>query len=193
MTVMKNKWLIIAVLFPSLCFSQGKISKGKITAITSTGFAAGEGTAKPLYQVSTGFTFHDWFTGVGVGLDQYKFNTIPLFADLRMSFGKAKLAFFYANGGYNFPGKHNEDDHSGSFKTSEKLFGGFYMDAGIGYRVRLSPLHRILFSAGYSQKNTKSRVGYGTLCLVAPCPEQIYHYEYQLGRIVSKISWEFGK
>jgi hypothetical protein len=193
MTVMKNKWLLIAVLFPSLCVAQGNNSKGKIRAITSAGFAAGEGTAKPLFQVSAGFAFDNWFAGAGVGLDQYKFNTVPLFADWRVNFGKSKLAFLYANGGYNFPGKYKGSEEFGSLKSSDKLFGGFYMDAGIGYRVRLSPLHRILFSAGYSQKNARARIGYPTYCLTPPCPEQIYNYEYQLGRIVSKISWEFGK
>jgi hypothetical protein len=194
MTVMKNKWLIIAVLFPFLCFSQGKNSKGKITAITSAGVAAGESTAKPLFQVSTGFTFDNWFTGVGIGLDEYKFNSYPLFADWRMNFGKAKVAFFYANGGYNFPGsQHGREDDFNVFKTTDKLLGGFYMDAGVGYRVRLNPLHRILFSAGYSQKNMRTRIGYTYPCLVPPCDEQIYNYNYQLGRIVTKLSWEFGK
>lgn len=193
MTVMKNKWLLIAVLFPALCFAQGKNSKGKITAITSAGFAAGEGTAKPLLQVTGGFTFDNWFTGVGVGIDNYRYNTIPLFADWRMNFGKTKLAFFYANGGYNFPGKYRGESDDIFLKSSDKLFGGFYMDAGVGYKVRLSPLHRILFSTGYSQKNTRTRVGQPTYCLVPPCPEQIYNYNYQLGRIVAKISWEIGK
>ncbi|HEY6503031.1 MAG TPA: hypothetical protein VIZ28_03565 [Chitinophagaceae bacterium] len=189
---MKNKWLIIAVLFPVLSFSQGNVSRGEFTAITSVGFAGGESTAKPLYQVSAGITFDQWFTGIGFGFDQYRFGSFPLFADLRLNFGKAKLGFVYANGGYNFPGKHTGDGDN-FFKTTDRLLGGFYMDAGIGYRIRLNPLHRILFSAGYSQKNVTNKIGYTYPCLVAPCPEDIYDYRYQLGRIVTKISWEFGR
>jgi len=190
---MKNKWLIIAVLFPTLCFSQGGQSRGKMTAIASVGFAAGESTAKPLFQLSTGFSFDRWFTGIGFGLDQYSFNTFPLFTDWRMNFGKKTLGFLYANGGYNFPGKYNGNDNFIFIKTTDKLLGGFYMDAGIGYRIRLNSLHRLLLSAGYSQKNVVSRITYAPQCLVPPCPHDVYNYSYQLGRIVTKISWEISK
>ncbi|MEI9810607.1 MAG: hypothetical protein WDO16_23565 [Bacteroidota bacterium] len=103
---------------------------------------------------------------------------------------KQKLGFVYAHTGYNFPGNDKGNDEVNAFKTTDKLLGGFYMDAGIGYRVRMNnPLHRILFSAGYSQKNTVNKMGYTYPCLVPPCLETVYNYHYQLGRIVAKVSW----
>ena len=190
---MKNKWLIIAVLLPALSFSQGNTtSKGEIATITSVGLVAGESTAKPLFQLSAGVTFNRWFTGIGFGYDQYNFNSFPLFADWRMYFGKDRLGFFYVNGGYNFPAKGNRNE-SDFFKTTDRFSGGFYMDAGAGYRVRLGSLHRLLFSAGFSQKNLNNKVGFTYPCFIEPCPEEVYTYHYKLGRIVTKLSWELGK
>lgn len=189
---MKNKWLIIAVLCPILSFSQQNTAKARLTSIAAVGLVAGESTAKPLFQISGGFSHGRYFSGIGIGMDQYFFNSIPLFADWRVSFGKTRLGFLYANGGYNFPGKiKSRNDWWG--KTTDRYYGGFYMDAGIGYRIKLSnSLHRLLFSAGYSRKTMSNKVGYTYQC-VPPCPEDIYTYKYELGRIVAKFSWEFGR
>ena len=184
---------MLAVLFPVMSFSQQSTSKARVTSIASVGFAAGESTAKPLFQLSGGFNYGRFFSGIGIGMDQYRFNSFPLFADWRANFGKERLAFVYANGGYNFPGK-NKSMNDEWFKTTDLFDGGFYMDAGLGYRIRLnSSLHRLLFSAGYSRKTISNKVGYTYQCFNPPCQENLYTYKYELGRIVAKFSWEFGR
>lgn len=191
---MKKWWWFIAVLFPLLSFSQGKTEKTRFQAITSAGLIAGESTAKPLFQLSSGLKYGRWFTGIGSGLDLYKFSSIPLFADGRVSFGKNGLTFLYAHGGYNIPTGGLMSERDNFSKTKDRFYGGIYLDAGIGYRVPTkNPLHRILFSAGYSQKNLKNTVVYVYPCLNPPCFEEVYNYYYHLGRIVAKISWEFGR
>jgi hypothetical protein len=190
---MKNKWLIIAVLLPLVSVSQQSKSKGKIQTVTSVGFAAGESTAKPLFQVSGGWTFDRYYAGVGVGFDQYFTNSIPLFADGRFSFGRARWGFAYVNGGYNFTTDKPDEKTIWSQTSTNRLLGGFYMDAGLGYRIHIGTLHRLLISAGYSQKNVVRQTIYTNPCLVAPCPETIVDYRYKLGRIVTKVSWEFSK
>src|SRR6185436_19374526 len=99
---MKNKWFIIAVLFPALSFSQENASRSSFNTVASLGIIAGESTAKPLFQVVSGLSYKNWFTGIGIGLDYFNFKSIPLFADVKMKFGKAGSAFLYADGGYNF-------------------------------------------------------------------------------------------
>ena len=188
---MKNKWLIIAVLFPVLSFSQENFSKSRFNTIASVGFAAGESTAKPLFQLSAGLSYGRYFTGIGFGYDQYFYNSLPLFADWRVYYGKERTGFLYANGGYNFPGK-NKTARSNWFGVSESFEGGFYADAGLGYRIRLGLLHHLLFSAGYSQKKITNTVVYNYDCN-PPCPEQVYSYHHNLGRIITKLSWEFGR
>ena len=91
---------MIAVLFPVMCYSQDK-TKVSLHTIVSAGVAAGESTAKPLAQVAAGFHYDRFFTGIGVGMDNYHFKSIPLFADWRMNFGNKQSIFVFANGGYN--------------------------------------------------------------------------------------------
>jgi len=190
---MKNKLFAIALFCSVQAFSQQSESRTRLTTIASVGLVAGESSAKPLIQLSGGFSYGRYFSGIGIGMDQYRFNSIPLFADWRINWGKARLGFVYANAGYNFPVK-NKSSTGGWSNTTDRFIGGFYADAGIGYRIRLSnPMHRLLFSAGYSQKTIRNEIGYTYECFVAPCPEQIYTYKYELGRIVAKFSWEFGR
>src|SRR5262245_36263438 len=108
--VMKSTWLVLAVLFPLFSLSQDKKSAPVFTAISSLGFAAGESTAKPLFQVSGGMTYDRFFGGLGVGVDLYNYKSIPLFADWRVNFGKTRLGFLYANAGYNFSFDNKEEE-----------------------------------------------------------------------------------
>ena len=191
---MKNKWFIIAVLFPAVIFSQESSSKSHLNIIATVGMAAGESTAKPLFQLTTGFTWQHYFTGIGMGYDQNGFNSFPLFADWRMNFGKKQRAFVYADGGYNFPGSYKKEEQI--FKTSDKLIGGFYMDAGIGYRIRLGQSQHLSFSAGYSRKNIAEKKVFNYPCGINPCDEttdDIYIYHYHFNRFNTKLSWEFGR
>lgn len=189
---MKSQWLIITVLFPFLSFSQENSSRIRVHTIATVGMAAGESTVKPLFQVESGIVHRKWFGGAGIGLDQYNFKSIPVFLDGRFHFGKTMSAFVYGNGGYNFPYK-NKSGIDNFFKTTDKFYGGLYIDAGVGYRVRLNSSHRLQMSAGYSQKNIRNKIGYTFICFSPPCLEEIYNYHYKLGRILAKVSWEFGK
>jgi hypothetical protein len=189
---MKNKWIIIALFFPVLSFSQANSSHARIHTIVSIGAIGGESTVKPIAQLSSGLSFDRWFTGIGTGVDQYNFKSIPLFADLRMNFGKTRSGFLYANGGYNFP-YDNKSKNLGYGEADSHMYGGFYMDAGIGYRIRLNSSHRLLFSAGYSQKRINDRIGYSLIYCPTCREEDVYTYHYTMGRIVSKISLEWGR
>jgi hypothetical protein len=187
---MRAKWLIVAALFPCVIFSQDKKPCPCLNTLISAGVIGGESAAKPLLQAETGIKFDRYFAGIGIGLDHYYLKSIPLFADWRINFGKERLAFLYANGGYNFPYNNDQDVISG---YQNNYRGGFYMDAGLGYRFRLNTYHRLLLSAGYSQKNINSRYTSFFCPFLPPCQEQVYNYHYTLGRIIAKLSWEFGR
>jgi hypothetical protein len=191
---MKNKYFIIALLFPLVSFSQSNLSRAHLHTIVSIGAAAGQSAVKPLAQVSSGFTYNNrWFTGIGIGIDHYNYKSIPLFADLRMNFGKTRSGFLYGNAGYNFPydNKSKGDVYS---LGPDHIYGGFYMDAGIGYRIRLSSSQHLLFSAGYSQKRIKDAMSYNSLLYCPVCDGgDTYTYRYTMGRIITKLSWELGR
>ena len=190
---MKSTWLVLAVLFPLFSLSQDKKSSPAFTAISSLGFAAGESTAKPLFQVSGGVTYDRFFGGLGVGMDFYNYKSIPLFADWRFSFGKTRIGFLYANAGYNFSYDNKNEEEVTIFTTTNSFSGGFYADLGLGCRFRLNERHRLLLSAGYSQKNISRKIGYTFPCVNPPCSEEVYEYHYSLGRLVTKLGWEFGR
>jgi hypothetical protein len=189
---MKKQWFIIAVLFPIQMLSQENSTRPYIHTIATVGMAAGQSTVKPLGQIEAGFFRDRLFAGIGAGVDPYRFKSIPFFVDGRWHFGKMRSLFLYGNGGYNLP-FDNRTEQENFFKTSDRFYGGLYMDAGIGYRVRLNSSQHILMSAGYSQKNLKNKVGFTYPCFMPPCEEMMYDYNYKLGRIVTKLSWEFGK
>jgi hypothetical protein len=192
---MKINWLFVAALFPVLSFAQDKSPVSSLNTVVSLGMAAGESAAKPLVQVASGLYYDRHYVGLGIGVDQYNFKSIPLFADWKLGVGKSRLAFLYLDGGYNFP-YDNSSKHSNGvdfFKTSDEFSGGLYVDAGLGYRIRLNSSDRLLISAGYSQKNISNSIGYTYPCWSPPCIEEIYKYHYNLGRIMAKLSWEFGR
>ena len=184
--------LLILLLFPVSVYSQQSACPCRFQGILSAGLAAGESAAKPVVQFSGGLTNKFFFAGAGVGLDPYRFHSIPVFADLRYNFGRMKTGFLYAHTGYNFTYNHKESEMwIWGNKTTDKSEGGFYLDAGIGYRLHLKGWHRLLFSAGFSHKRINNLIGYTYPCLFPPCPEDIYRNQYNLGRIIAKFSWEF--
>lgn len=186
-----NRILLIALLFPLLGLSQKKQdNKAYLRSILSGGLLIGEKDSYPVYQWSGGLHINRYFGGVGIGYDRYRFNSIPVFADFRADIGEKKLVYVYANGGYAIPGKYKELEEFN--KIVDKLKGGFYMDLGVGYRMRLSPVHSILLSAGYTRKEmTQEKIYKYSWC--PTCDESIYRFNYKLDRIVVKASWEFGR
>ncbi len=183
---------LILLFFPlSLLAQNKKQSKSGWNTISSVGLVTGESNNKPVFQFSGGLVFGRYYSGIGIGYDMYQFNSFPLFADLHMGFGKKNATFLYASGGYNFPGK-NEDEFEFS-KTRDKLKGGFFMDAGMGYRIPVAGLHRLSLSAGYSRKNIMRQKVFNYPCFTGNCSENIHDYKYSLGRIVAKLSWELGR
>lgn len=186
------RYIIIAFLFfPLVVSAQGKKSfKTGWRIITSAGLIAGETDNRPAFQLSGGVVRSRYFAGVGIGYETYRFNSFPVFADWRIDFGKKRLGFLYGNAGYNFPGSYNEETEF--FKTSDRIKGGFFMDAGIGYRIRLGTFNRLLFSAGYTRKDIRHIKRYAYPCITGDCPDNINDFKYSLGRMVAKMSWELG-
>lgn len=188
---MKKKIMLLLLLCPLFSLAQVKQKQQlKWNMLASAGLAAGESNTKPVFQLSGGLKYSRFFTGIGIGYDTYEFNSIPVFADWRMMFGKKRAAFLYANGGYNFPGKYREDNDLS--KTEDGIKGGFYGDLGIGYRMPLGSLHRLAISAGFSQKNIRQRKVFVYPCLTGDCPEDIREYRYRFNRIIARLSWELG-
>lgn len=193
-----KKISLFILLLPVLAVAQVKKEQRKpaFTTITNAGFVAGESGVKLIGQLSAGVSFNRYFTGIGVGFDPYRFNSMPLFLDTRVSFNRTKTAFLYFNPGYNFSVLNKNKKEP--FKIGEDVKGGLYMETGIGYRVKLNNKNRLSLVGGYSYKRITQYKKYGyPICGIAGCTTgdwfESYKYPYKFGRIIFKMSWEMGK
>ncbi|MEO8404788.1 MAG: hypothetical protein ABI480_09340 [Chitinophagaceae bacterium] len=183
-----KKIIIILLLLPAFAFSQ----KVKAHVITSAGILAGATETQAVFSFTGGVAYKNYFTGIGIAYDRYRYNSIPVFADWRFNFGENKVVFVYLAGGYNFPGSYQKEEEA--FKTKDKMKGGLYTDAGLGYRFPAGKMHRFILSAGFSRKNMTWERKY-TYPFTIPQQDNHSMYEYKLhfNRFETKFSWEIGR
>jgi hypothetical protein len=188
--------LVIVMFLPLISFGQPR-EKGKagFHSIIGTGAMIGETKTKAFFHYSGGLQYDRYFTGIGMGYDAYRLNTIPVFADWRMNFGSRRVLFIYANVGVNFAAnllREEKTDYSRSFSRP-----GLYTDGGIGYRWPLGNSQQLSLSVGHSYKQVTDVHEFSYPCGIVPCSERTptitNAYRYNFGRIVVKTGWEFGK
>lgn len=183
--MMKIAMNLFFLLF-SLSLSAQK-SKPHFTTLLQGGLLEGERGSAFQVKAINGIAYRTWTGGLGVGLDYYHTRTVPVFLDVRKSFGKSlKAPFVYASGGVSFPW----------VKTAEasnlKHNAGLYMDAGMGYQFLLRSKSFLFFSAGYSQKEHTQRYYSPTPIDYYPWPSQsTYKMEYSLRRLSVQAGLRF--
>ena len=188
---MKNKLFynfLLLLIISFSCVAQKK--PVKFQSINLAGIVGGENHVHSTFQTLNGIRFSNWFAGVGVGIDNYRYKTLPLFIDGRGYFGKDKNAFFYGDIGYDFPVK-NKPGKEVYYYNTYNFSGGIYTDFGIGYEVSLNKSSSLAFSLGHSFKKLQNEVGVVTQCLVAPCPVDYSKYDYEFGRMILKAGLVF--
>jgi hypothetical protein len=78
---------------------------------------------------------------------------LPLFAAFKKDFSlKTNRLFLYINAGKNIVAKDKKI--VGTFSTVETK-GGFYADAGIGYKIKIAKRSSIFFCIGNTVKNVR--------------------------------------
>jgi hypothetical protein len=166
MIVMKKRYLLCLACCCSLLFSaaqETKRNKFKFQSLNSIGLINGDNATSAALQTVNGFSKGAFFAGIGVGLDYYRYRTIPLFADLRYEFGKKKTRpFLYADGGANFEWAQDEFLYETTIWNpgSNDFKHGIYMDMGIGLNAGLKNGNAIVLSLGYSRKTMKETTTY---------------------------------
>lgn len=189
-----KKSIVIYFLFVSVfAFSQKKANmiKPVFRVIAAGGVVVGQKNVSSVFQVVPGVSIKRFYAGTGIGLDDYRFRSIPLFADVRYHFGRREFGFIYADAGYNFPFDVSKTQEA--FKTTDIYKGGFYSDFGLGLRFTSFGKHSFLFSGGYSIKNIKNRVGHTfNWRLPGETPETFENFSFSMQRINAKLSWQFS-
>lgn len=172
---MKNILLIALIL--NSCFANAQQTDKKkkpgcgcnFNSIVQLGML--EGSAGSSFQVQTinGIRFGKFSTGVGIGLDKYRFRSVPLFLDVRTDLSKKpNTAFLYGDIGINYPWVVKDNDGFWGTKSHDK---GIYYDAGAGYKFIVGKKRGLIFSAGYSMKKIRENQFLFTICDFGPCPE----------------------
>jgi hypothetical protein len=160
----------------------------KFHSINQAGLLNGESKTAFHLQSVNGIQYKNLFAGIGVGLDYYKYRSIPLFIELRKYFGATKNQFFvYADGGANFVWAKS----NGAYNNTVKYYPGFYGNAGIGYKAVFKNGMGILLSAGYSYKKIKEEQSSGFCPMGNTCYLQTDTYKYDFNRLIIQIGWMF--
>jgi hypothetical protein len=177
---------VLLILFTCSAFSQKQ--KLKFHSINTAGLAIGQSENNAIIQSVNGVALSTWYYGVGIGIDYYKYRTMPLFIDVRRSFGRNSNGFVYGDAGYGFNLKNKPGNEVGYY-NSYSFKGGLNTDVGIGYKT--DPLKKcsVIFSIGHTYKTMQSRIGIAPLCL--ECEPYFYDFKFGYGRIIIRTGVEF--
>ena len=181
----------LLVMMTGFGFAQQKNQPGswRFQSINSVGLLEGQAGSAFQLQTVNGARYFSWFAGIGVGLDNYRLRTIPIFLDVRKEFGNSSNKFFvYADAGISFSWI---PDNEKMPYTQEHFSNGFYDDFGFGYKAALGKKNALQVSLGYSYKNLTDTYTYGYYNVDPPTgnpPEKISYY---LNRLSIKLGWSF--
>ncbi|MGN6298221.1 MAG: hypothetical protein ACTHM7_15635 [Ginsengibacter sp.] len=178
--------LIIFLLMPSALSAQKK--KVRFQSINQFAIVGGENHTNTAFQTINGIKFSNWSPGIGTGIDNYRYKTLPLFADARWYFGEDKKAFFYGDLGYNFPLKNKPGKEMGYY-TNYHFKGGIYTELGIGFKTKFIKKSSVVFSVAHSYKQLQTKVGIVPECV--GCDTYWYDYKLSYGRLLVKTGIEF--
>jgi len=190
---MKNQFVLFACLFfCGALFAQEKPKDSKkdcgcsFSSVNNVGML--EGSAGSAFHVQTinGMRFNKWFAGVGLGIDKYKFRTVPLFLDVRRDLlNKINTPFLYADIGASFPWVTDKEENVWGRESDYKT--GLYYDAGVGYKLIIGRGRGLLFSGGFSMKHVREIASFATPCFNPPCGfTEGERYDFKLKRFSLK-------
>ena len=164
----------------------------RFQSINQVGLLQGESPASALLQTVNGIKFKQWFTGIGVALDYYRYRGIPVFIDVRRNiFNKANTPFVYADGGIHLTWVTNQQKIWWGESNRTRFNNGVYSDIGLGYALGFKNKSAFLMSAGYSYKQISEKRYLQIVCITTPCPNQVETYKYGLNRLSLKLGYQF--
>ena len=134
--------------------AQKKKSIVKFNSMNSIGFLTGQTQSIFTIQSINGIKYKTWFAGLGASMDRYGYQSIPVFADIRKSFGnKAWHPFVYADAGINYPIYSALLPRKESGNDAYRFRHTFYGETGVGLEKAISTKTTFMFSAGFSYKH----------------------------------------
>jgi hypothetical protein len=186
---MRKKLIFILMISFAMTFSvTAQKKKVRFQSINEFGMVGGESQVNSAFQTINGIRFTNLFTGIGIGIDNYRYKTLPLFIEERWYFGDEKKAFIYGDIGYNFAMKNKPDKDLISYPLYH-FSGGIYTDAGIGFQTKVTKQSSLLFSLGHSYKELQATTSLAPSCV--NCSANSYVYKFSYGRMMLKAGFVF--
>lgn len=190
---MKQKTLLAVSLLLMLNAMGQQVGKIKYHSINNAGLVIGKSDNTLQLQTINGIKYKTYSAGIGIGLDDYYFKTVPLFVDLRKNLSEKKSTpFAYLDLGASIPWDRAKIETwtTSYYKT------GFLYDMGIGYSVPIKGKFAFNFSAGYSEKilNETRESSLWTDYFPGPAPgnyKDTADYRYTFRRISLRIGFSF--
>ena len=183
-----KKLLLLFIIFLCVYTHLSAQKKYALRSISSIGLLNGSKGAAFSVQSILGVAVKQSFAGIGVGIDQYSFRSVPVFIDVRQEMGrKLRNVFLYGDAGFNadwLPEKDRQQFVSYNFR------GGLYYDAGIGYTIPVKNYDALLFSLGYSYKELRNTIS-PPFCITGICNVTKDVYVYHMPRILIKAGLRF--
>lgn len=164
------------------------VKKFRFQSINQMGLIKGESESSMLFQSVNGATYKTWFAGIGLGVDGYFYNSMPVFVDVRKHFKDNRgSVFVYADGGVALPLKRKNKNE---FGITTEYGSGLYYDAGLGYHFQLHKSAALVMSMGYTEKNVE-RKEKGLPFFFGDGPQYVTSHDYRLKRLSFKIGFVF--
>lgn len=143
--------IILPVCILFMCIQLSAQKNIQFQSINQAGFLKGHNNDALQYQSINGIRYWGYSLGIGVGVDQYYYRTVPVFGEVRKDiFNKRETPFIYAALGSSLPWV--KDGPVNAWQRSEYNKGIFY-EAGVGYKIPVKGRLFLNFSLGYSQKS----------------------------------------
>jgi len=159
-------------------------------SILQGGLLAGKSKPGFEFQTINGVKWKTFSAGIGVGLDNYFVNSIPVFFDVRTDFSnRSNTPFLFIDAGSQLLSKKysKPDDYYFDLYYKAK----FYFNAGAGYKINLFKKNAMVLSASFSLK--KINEVETPFCDWAPCQENpppfVIINKYNLKRFSLQIGW----
>ena len=159
------------------------------------GIAVGDKNNASVFQLGTGMKYKWLYAGLGVGYDNYRYSSVPVYAEFRADDPESNRLFGYGQVGYSIDCSDGEFDFWAAEKA--RTTGGLYLDLGIGYRVLLIKPHAVSISLGYGLKKMKeSSSTYAPCGGPGPCTVSgnngVSTNYHKFGRLIAKVAFELG-
>lgn len=195
---MKKQILLVASLLLVMNVIGQQNGRIKFFSINNAGLVIGKNDNNLQLQTINGIKYKTYSAGIGAGLDNYYFKTVPLFIDLRKNIFEEKFTpFVYADFGASIPWDRAKVEPW----TTSYYSSGFFYDMGVGYSIPIKGKLAINISAGYSQKVLNEArestswmwidyVPVGGISSPASYKDTV-DYKYQLRRISLKVGFSF--